>query len=189
MSHPVQRTSRSQRKDFLVGENNHRTPIYYNPMAPRDISASSQITSHYTTYLTILLRSHSGYPPPKFPPDILLQNPVDYLLDRMRSDINAPPEPPNSVIQDGRAQMTPCLQRVSCLCARGSSARTRALGDRIRSMVHVCHWGEGVISCCSDVRWERDTETSGRQAFSWRLEGNGWKPVSCAQKGRQRPSE
>ena len=77
----------------------------------------------------------------------------------MRPDIDTPLEPPSSIIHDARAQMTPRLQCISCLCTRGSSARALALGDRVRSMVHVCDWGKRVTACCGYFWWERDIET------------------------------
>lgn len=107
----------------------------------------------------------------------------------MRPDIDAPFEPPDGVVHDGRTQMTPRLQRISCLRARGSSSCARALGDRIRSVIHVCHWSEGEIACCGYLWWESDTETSGGEAFARRLERNGWETVGRTQEGSQRPSE
>ena len=77
----------------------------------------------------------------------------------MRPDIDTPPEPSHSVVHDAHAQMTFRFERISCLCTWGGSARTLPLGNRIRSMVNVCHGSEGVVACCGYFWRDRDAET------------------------------
>ena len=156
----VRRGSCYRLRDPRVEGNNPRTPIWNSPRHEKHISTCSSRPSRIATYRAVILSAGSRYAPAKFPKNVLLQNSIDHLPYRMRPDIDAPLEPPHRVVNDARSQMTFRLERISPLRTWGGSARALALGDRVRSMVHVRHRSEGVTTGDGYFGWDRDTEPS-----------------------------
>ena len=139
-------------------ENIHRTPIWDSPNHDEHVNILLN-SAGIASYHAIFLRSCSRYVPAKFPPKLLIQNSIDYLLYRVRPDVDTPLEPSDSIVHDARTQVTHRFESVSSLCTWGRSARAPPLRDRIRSMVHVCHRREGVVSGCGNFWRDGYTKT------------------------------